>query len=650
MKSKQKTLVTASFIIIAILAAFGVYYNALSNGFIWDDPIVLERQVPAFLSAKDIFFPPAGIPEFGGNYYRPLVILSFIIDKAIWGNSPFGFHLTVVLLHILNTVLVFFLSWMILKGYEYRDMGAFISSLIFAVHPIHTESVNWIAGRSDIMAALFFFPSLLFYLKYKEKNQRFWLLLSSLIFFLACMAKEASLSLILLLPVIDITFFSEKTASDEMTRHEKRSSERAEKKKKKGKKKKAEEDLPRKGKTVHKWYHDINILSYLPFIVSAVIYFIVRHFALGGEAKKVLQSGDFFGTLRNIINSYGFYMERLSLPINLNAFIAKVPSGFLTTFFSLVALSILIVAIIYSFLRKKGIIIFSILFFLFTLIPSLMVSIFQIAEIAIAERYLYIPSFSFSFLLGYAFLTIPIKLKESIFKESSQAITIVRFIILFIILALVFLFSLQTIKRNTIWENDLLFWKDVLKKAPDQALPHLNLGWAYAVNKKLEDAEREYKSAIEAKSDDDTRSLIYNNLGSLYLNKGDYKRAEECFKMAISLRSRYALPYYNTALSLWKRYLKTKNTSKKQEDLIERSIEYLKQALRINPQYVKAHNLYGKILLELGHYDEAKKHFETVLRYEKQGKTAQSAKKYLDKLKTHEENKNESYRFSLQDF
>jgi len=115
------------FLVIGAAASFGVYWSALSNGLIWDDPIVLERQVSAFLSAKDVFFPPVGIPEFGGHYYRPLVILSFMVDKAIWRDSPFGYHLSVVFFHVVNTLLVFFLSQALLRKYEYGNLAALVS-------------------------------------------------------------------------------------------------------------------------------------------------------------------------------------------------------------------------------------------------------------------------------------------------------------------------------------------------------------------------------------------------------------------------------------------------------------------------------------------------------------------------------------------
>ncbi len=621
-------------LIISAGTAFGMYWNALSNNLIWDDPIVLERQVSAFLSAKDIFFPPQGIPEFGGHYYRPLVILSFIIDKVIWRDSPFGFHLSVVIFHAVNTLLVFFLSRAFLKKYEYGNLAALISSLLFAVHPIHTESVDWIAGRSDVLAALFFFPSLLLYVKFKEKGQRHWLLLSSLLFLLACLAKEVSLSLLLLLPVIDIAFFSDRGLPEEISRHERKRVERAAKKKeKRDRKGQRGSSMKNERSPTRKWGQEISFGAYLLFLLVAAIYFIVRYRALGGEAKKVFQTEDILGTLLDLINAYGFYLKKLLLPVNLTAFLPEVPSGTLISLVSTILLLLLLAGLVFSIARKNGIVLFVILFFVITLIPSVMLAVFQIAEIPIAERYLYIPSFSFCLLLGYFFAAFPERLRRSRSDALKKAAGPSRFIIAGVLLIMLVIFSFQTVKRTALYKNDLLFWGDVVMKISGHGLPHLNLGLAYQLDGRLDDAQLEYEKGLGTLAEDDIKALIYNSLGALYLKKNDHERAEESFSKAISLRSNMDLPYYNMAVSYWKRYLKIKREAKRKDrELLEEALPYLDSAVRINPQYAEAHNLYGKVLAELGRYDEAKRHLEAALTYRKEGKIAESSRRLLEQI------------------
>jgi tetratricopeptide (TPR) repeat protein len=623
------------FTLLSALAAFGIFYTSLSNGFVWDDPGVLERQLPAFRSIKDIFFPPYGIHEFGRHYYRPLVLSSFIIDKVIWGKSPFGFHLTVVLMHVLSTLLVFSLARKFFKGFEYRNVGAFIASLVFAVHPIHAESVNWIAGRSDVMAALFFFSSLILYLKFKENDRKNCLLLSSFLFLLACLAKETAIAMILLLPVIDLSFFSGKISSAETAHH-------------KGKSKKVEREKKREQKIAWSQKNGISIAGYVPFIVGAAVYLVVRYSALKWAAEKFYRTDNLFEMLKNILNSYGFYLGKIFLPINLTAFIPEIPSGLWSTVLSTIAITILMAFLVLSILRKKGIILFSIFFFIVTLAPSMMLIVFRISETPLADRYLYIPSFAFSLILGFAFLAIPTRFEDSKMKESSVKVStakelsmkeslnlanLLRISIFLILLGIILLYSIQTIKRNGIWRNDTTFWEDVAEKVPDHALPHLNLGLAYASGNRLEEAEIEYRKALESKSYDKLRALTFNSLGRIYFNRRDYHSAEEYFQQAISLRSKDAVPYFNMAVLYWERYVEEfVEGAPHKSELVEKSVQYLDKALQSNPQYSKAHNLYGEILYRFGYYKEARKHLETVLRYEKEGDLAQSAKDILDKI------------------
>lgn len=621
--------------VLSALAAFGIYYTALSNGFIWDDPGVLERQLPAFRSVKDVFFPPYGIPEFGRHYYRPLVISSFIIDKAIWGVSPFGFHLTVVLMHILSTVLVFFLARKLFKEFEYRELGAFIASFVFAVHPIHAESVNWIAGRADIMAALFFFSSLILYLGFKENNRKSWLLLSSFLFLLACLSKETAIALIFLLPVIDLSFSSGKVSLDEIAHHGE-------------KRKKAKRKNMRKPKIGWSRKNGIPIAGYASFILCAAVYLVLRYSALKWAAEKLYRTDSLFEMLKNIVNSYGFYLGKIFLPINLTAFIPEIPSGLWITVLSTIAITILIVFLVLSISREKGLVFFSIIFFIVTLAPSMILVVFRISETPLADRYLYIPSFAFCLILGFAFLSLRMKGEDSKMKDSvgkvlpakssskTKALNLaapIKITILIIILGVVSFYSLQTLKRNSVWRNNTLFWEDIAEKVTDHALPHLNLGIAYASEKRLEEAEKEYRKALESKSYDKLRALTFNSLGSIYFNRRDFDSAEECFQQAISLRGKDAVPYFNMAVLYWERYVEELVEGKQHRgELVEKSVEYLNRALELNPQYSKAHNLYGEILYRFGHYDEARKHLQMVLKYEKEGSLAKSARKLLNQF------------------
>ncbi|MBK7157702.1 MAG: hypothetical protein IPH77_03885 [Ignavibacteria bacterium] len=154
-----------------ILITFLVYYNSLSNEFVFDDESVIQNNqsitstdnIPKFFTAED------GFHKVIGRYYRPIVSSSYAIDFSIWGLNPYGFHLTNIIIHILSCLLLYKILSMLFWRYKYRNLFALFSTLIFAVHPVHTEAVSWISGRTDSMVTMFFFASFLFYIEYTKE-------------------------------------------------------------------------------------------------------------------------------------------------------------------------------------------------------------------------------------------------------------------------------------------------------------------------------------------------------------------------------------------------------------------------------------------------------------------------------------------------
>ncbi|RJP72076.1 MAG: hypothetical protein C4532_06525, partial [Candidatus Abyssobacteria bacterium SURF_17] len=140
-----------------------VFANTLLNGFVFDD-VSMIRENPAIRDAryvKSYFTRPffsVGQPVTGPvayDYYRPLVLLSYLGDHLVWRGLPWGYHLTNVLLHTGVTVLVFLL----LTRLRLSDGAAFIGAVLFAVHPALVDSVAGVSGRSDPLCALFFLVS-----------------------------------------------------------------------------------------------------------------------------------------------------------------------------------------------------------------------------------------------------------------------------------------------------------------------------------------------------------------------------------------------------------------------------------------------------------------------------------------------------------
>jgi hypothetical protein len=146
----------AVFIIILFIVSTGVYLNTLPNGFVYDDSIVVQENH----RIKDIKYVPEILTTTRSvelaNYYRPFPYLVYMFDYHIFGLNPRGFHLTSIILHGGVSIIVFLIAVFLLDKVKLRTSGspkafyiltpAFIASLLFAVHPINTETVAWVSG------------------------------------------------------------------------------------------------------------------------------------------------------------------------------------------------------------------------------------------------------------------------------------------------------------------------------------------------------------------------------------------------------------------------------------------------------------------------------------------------------------------------
>jgi len=177
----------------------------MKGDFLWDDKdFISENQdLQSRGFWKRFLFSPFGgaegldeiNPQAGANrqFYRPLTSLSYRLDFQVWGLNPAGFHLTNILLHVLNSVL---LLGLLLK-FGLDRWASFSGGLLFSVFPAHFENVSWISGRTDLLSFLFAGLSLLFFLDFLEKKRFFPLAVSSLFYLAALLAKEN----VILLPV-----------------------------------------------------------------------------------------------------------------------------------------------------------------------------------------------------------------------------------------------------------------------------------------------------------------------------------------------------------------------------------------------------------------------------------------------------------------
>src|SRR5262249_2203156 len=151
--------------------------------------VAANPQVAHFASAARAFVTayPESAPQLG--LYRPLTVVSYALNAAITGASPWGFHLFNVLLHVLVVLTVFGLARRLFGG---AALPAFIAALLFAVHAVHVEAVAWIVGRAEVLATLFALLSFRAYVAYREGGGGTALALSALAYGAALLSKETA--------------------------------------------------------------------------------------------------------------------------------------------------------------------------------------------------------------------------------------------------------------------------------------------------------------------------------------------------------------------------------------------------------------------------------------------------------------------------
>jgi protein O-mannosyl-transferase len=401
-------------VMLLIIAVLGVYYPAIFaplNSV--DDPGLCTRLLNTDgIHLREIFLPG------GGGYYRPLLEVSFLFDKFVWGLQESFMHLDNILIHLCNTLLVFSLARRVCRINGWAFDGAFIAALLFAVHPINAESVSWISGRTDPLAASFLLLSVLALL------YRTGPLLSSVtaafLMLLACLVKETA---IFYLPAALIFPFYFKDAS--------------------------ENTLTLRATLLQ------NLPHFVVFLLSGAGYFIFRALAFSkgdeGLARVVTSTVgnnhfDYFLKLRLLLKAVGFYCKKLFVPFPLNFAIMHVSDVYI-----LVGLLVCI-AIFFLVLRR------TLLSFFWVCSASIGSSVILIAFLSttwtpLAERYMYIPS---------AFFLIAITLSI----QQSEYLRLHRGYLIGATLGITVIAIYGTFTRNLLWQDNLAFYQDTLRKTP----------------------------------------------------------------------------------------------------------------------------------------------------------------------------------------
>ena len=441
-----------------VLVCFVVFANTVGGEFVYDDTRQIVRN--ALIQDNSLIWKAltSDVWAFKGdgtmaasNYWRPTFTLWNILCYRLFGMSPAGWHVANILLHTGVSVMAFLL----LRKWQFTAMVAFATALIFAVHPVHVESVAWIAGSPDLLFSLALLGSLWFATSYRESRSTNHLILTVLLYVAALGAKEVG---ILCLPIY---YFVLRDGESE---------------------KKLDNNSP------------LLILG-----GAAVVYFFARLGVIGALSRPPDDAVPFGNALMSVPTMFAFYLGQIFVPfrVAINYPITPVTAIDVMNFVVPLVISIAVLAGLFLLVRTSNKNRIAAAIFLLPLIPAMNATAF-ISEQIVHDRYLYLP------LLGVLMLLVP--LVTQYVNERNVMIACCVFAAAL---------SVQTFRYNAAFANELSLWTWT-SSIDDSTFTSIQLGNALADNGRNDEALTAFSAAIAKKPTMRGylgRGRIYNSLG-----------------------------------------------------------------------------------------------------------------------------------------
>lgn len=559
------------------MVVFVCYANTLDNDFVHDDRVeILQNSlIKDSSNLKRILTSPAwsflrdtGDPV-GSNYYRPVQYLTYFGLFHLFGTAPLGYHLFKLLLHLGVCLLFFQIGRRFLVGFS----GALACSLIFAVHPANTEAVSWISGITDVTCALFFLLCFYLFLSDEEHPATDKLVALQLCFFVGMFSKETMATFI---PVIFIYQWL------------------------RGK-------LPSRRQAVR---------LYLPLFLILLTYLAVRISVIGSftsEDQIRYESLSWFQGVLNRVVLLSQYFRTFLFPLNLNAYHVFDPVLSLSDprfWLAVLILASIVVGCAYvgRYLDspKRETMLFGLLMAVVVLSPVL-IFYKRIGENVFAERYLYLPTVGL-------ILSIVVPLARLNIKPSTRTALLAMLVVLFFWL---------TIRRNNIWQDELVFYETTARDSPAASIWN-NLGTVYGQVGRTEDAMKAFEKSIALRPNPEA----FGNLGRIYSSQTRFADSENAYRSAIESNPRNANHYaglgdlyfaqqrYKDAIPLYERSLEIRQDNMRvgfnlvdayrMEKRYDDAVAVCRQIAALGPQQAKkAYRTLAAIYAEQGLHEKA---------------------------------------------
>ena len=540
----EKAVITLSIITL------GIFSFSLSNDFvafdddllIYENPIVLEFNVSTLWRAFTTYDP---------ELYVPLTILSYQVERALFGLNPFIFHLTNLLLHLGSVLLVFYcalkLAW---KKIEYSDAFwvGLVCSIIFAIHPLNAEAVAWAAARKDILSSFFFFASFAFYIRYLEGEGKHPFIWSLVMFLLALGAKASVIMLPLILVLVDLWY-----------------------------KRKIRIEM---------------VIDKIPFAALSVIFGIVAMLGKQMQLVGLSLAQKLFLSAKGSV----FYVEKLIWPSKLNIFYPQeFPFEVYTAELAFYA-AILVIAASLAIvsLRKNRVLFFGLAFYLLMLIPTFATFWKNGFVYYATDRYPYAAQFGLILILAFALVP---RIRSWAIKNDKRLNVVACAGI-----ALTVFVSFLTMKQLDVWKDSEALFRNALKYNPTSVHALNNLGTSLYDLDKMDEAIAAYDQAIEINS---YIPQVHTNKGLLLIKQKKVEEAKREFIAGIENTPKNRMYIEDDLLA----YYQLAKILDEQGQLHE-AIRVLEDAAKAGDTFASSHYYLGIKYQQIGDKEGAYKEFK----------------------------------------
>jgi len=515
------------------------------------------------------------------GHWHPLTWLSLMLDYELFGLNPQGYHLINLLFHVLNTLLLF----LVLRRMTKRLWPSAFVAALFAIHPLHVESVAWVTERKDVLSTFFWMLTLGAYSYYVESPGLKRYVFVVLFFILGLLSKPMLITLPFVLLLLDFWPLQRFQAvnPDDKIQAEVPKLLTPEKQKKKSKTKqvavvKQTPAVQKSTASEYSWSRIYPLLwekvpLFILVILSIIVTYLAAHTAGAVSSTAALPIGI---RMENVFISYMAYIGKMIWPSNLAIFY---PYPKLLVPWQVIGSVLLLVAITLAVIwraKKSPYLATGWLWYLGTLVP--VIGIVHVGPQAMADRYAYISLIGLFVMAAWG---VPELLKTWRYRKA-----ILLTLSILIILGL----SIKTWTQVGYWQDSFTLFDHALKVTDDNWLAYNNSGTAYNDQGHYRQAINDFNKAIEIKPD---HADAYVNRGAAYGRLGHYKQAIEDLNKALEIKPDDAMAYGNRGNA----YRGLGNLSQ--------AIEDYSRTITIKPDEAMAYRNRGKAYCSLGHFRQA---------------------------------------------